>query len=318
NETYYYNVTSCDYPGNCNTSGSYNFTTYTEMPVSVVINTSNWYLNETTNFSTYNETELQNMTNVTLSNQDGKIRFLETVNISQYINLTGKIVIGQRSIMINSTLLPEFNHSANLTFRSVTLSIPIIKRNGVDCSSAICQNISFNSSSGIFELAVTEFSTYTLVEQCSDGVQNYGETGVDCGGSCSACGGGGTTGSPGGSLPPVIVVPKEETEEENITITVNETVNETNDLNETVKITTPEFQQTAENLNPVEQFFMHLRETIIHVIRYYTLPAILIVVMLAVVTVWHKKRHDMWKQKLGMLFRNMSLSSICKMELLQV
>ena len=50
----------------------------------------------------------------------------------------------------------------------------------------------------------TTRAIYEIVEQCSDGVQNYDETGVDCGGSCSACsaaaggGGGGGGAHPGG------------------------------------------------------------------------------------------------------------------------
>lgn len=38
---------------------------------------------------------------------------------------------------------------------------------------------------------------YEVVDQCSDGVQNSGETGVDCGGVCTACSTG-DSGSPGG------------------------------------------------------------------------------------------------------------------------
>jgi hypothetical protein len=52
------------------------------------------------------------------------------------------------------------------------------------------------SSVGSFSLSMT------IVPTCTDGIQNQGETGVDCGGSCSACqsssGGGGGGGSGGG------------------------------------------------------------------------------------------------------------------------
>jgi len=39
-------------------------------------------------------------------------------------------------------------------------------------------------------LIVTAFSVFEVVEQCEDGIQNYDETGVDCGGSCGECSGG--------------------------------------------------------------------------------------------------------------------------------
>ncbi len=58
---------------------------------------------------------------------------------------------------------------------------------------------------------ITPFTIYEIVEQCSDGVQNYDETGVDCGGSCAACsegeGEGGGGGGGGGGGTPVVIAP---------------------------------------------------------------------------------------------------------------
>jgi len=44
----------------------------------------------------------------------------------------------------------------------------------------------------------TDHSFCSVVPTCSDGIQNGDETGVDCGGSCPACGGGGGPGGGGG------------------------------------------------------------------------------------------------------------------------
>jgi hypothetical protein len=198
NATYYYNVTSCDASGNCNTSGPFEFATLEIVPPSIGINWSEWDPGQTTNFSAYNASALSNISNVTLSNAYGGIAFLEPLNISQDINVTGNVVVTGLSIFVNSTALPQFNRSAALVFRNVSLSRPIAKKDGSDCGDA-CQNATFNASDGTFLVNVTGFSTYSLVEQCSDGVQNYGETGVDCGGYCAACYSPPSGGSPSGS-----------------------------------------------------------------------------------------------------------------------
>lgn len=45
--------------------------------------------------------------------------------------------------------------------------------------------------SGVEEnFKITPFTIYEIVEQCEDGIKNYDETGVDCGGSCGECSGG--------------------------------------------------------------------------------------------------------------------------------
>lgn len=244
NTTYYYNVTSCDASGNCNRSGTFNFTTL-EVFIEIGMNWSEWDSNGTTNFTQYSAAQLENISNVTLFNQYGGIAFLENLNISVSRNLTGNIVVADLSIAVNSTGLPEFNKSANLTFSNVTLAKPIVKRDGSDCGSH-CQNASYNATAGVYNVTVLSFSTYSLTEQCSDGMQNYDETGVDCGGSCSACtthyvpsyGGGAymppantsnatantttTTKKPANETQPEQNATKNETAPENETVVINE------------------------------------------------------------------------------------------------
>jgi len=151
-------------------------------------NWSHWYTNETTNFSLYNTTQLQDIGSVKFVNQHGTINFLEKLNLSKLIyDLRNRIRVFSHKIWVNSSLIPEFNKSAQLTFRDVGFTNPIIKVDGVDCPATVCQNISFNSTSGEYVFNVTAFSVFEVVEQCEDGIKNYDETGVDCGGSCGSC-----------------------------------------------------------------------------------------------------------------------------------
>jgi len=121
-------------------------------------------------------------------NKFGTINFLEKLNLSKLIyDLRNRIRVFSHKIWVNSSLIPEFNKSAQLTFRDVGFTNPIIKVDGVDCPVTVCQNISFNSTSGEYVFNVTAFSVFEVVEQCEDGIKNYDETGVDCGGSCGSC-----------------------------------------------------------------------------------------------------------------------------------
>ena len=162
NKTYYYNVTSCDSSGNCNTSDAYNFTTL-DIIIEMEMNWSEWYTNGTINFSQYSTNELENISNVTFTNQYGAIAYLEPLNITASRNLTGNIVVANLSITVNSTSLPEFNRSAKLTFSGVPLAHPVVKREGSDCGS-YCQNASYNSTTGIYNVTVLSFSSTSGTE----------------------------------------------------------------------------------------------------------------------------------------------------------
>ena len=152
---------------------------------------SHWYTNETTNLSLYTSNQLQDFSGVKFVNQFGTINFLENLNLSKLIyDLRDRIRVFSHKIWVNSSLIPEFNKSAQLTFRGVAYTNPIIKVDGADCPATICQNITFDEASGNYVFNVTAFSMFEIVEQCSDGIQNYDETGIDCGGSCGECSGG--------------------------------------------------------------------------------------------------------------------------------
>ena len=230
NTLYFYNVTFTDLYGNYATYGSYNFTTNDTPIVHLVVNYSDWDVNQTTNFSLYQTVQPLDIPNVTFSNANGEIYYLQNITVNQTLDLRSKISITPYFLFVNSTLIPEFNKSANITFRNVNLSHPIVKRDNLDCAGAICTNNSYNSTTQIYTFQVSGFSTYALVEQCTDGVQNYDETGVDCGGAnCGACpatpsgssGGGGSGSRSGGSGSGIIPA----TPLTNSTTTTNQTKN---------------------------------------------------------------------------------------------
>ncbi len=99
------------------------------------------------------------------------------------------------------------------------------------------------------------FSTYDLVEQCTDGVRNYDETGTDCGGAnCNACasggGGGGSTkksGSGGGAGVPA---PIKKINSTNIT---NTTINSSLNLTPKLEINTSEQIIRVNRTNTTQQ-----------------------------------------------------------------
>ncbi|MCA9460241.1 MAG: hypothetical protein KC550_06860, partial [Nanoarchaeota archaeon] len=130
----------------------------------------------------------------------GKLRFLKNISLLRQISIGKNMYFQKNYVFINSSDLPELNISAEVVMENVTFIQPRILKNGELCSISNCQLISFMNNTLIFN--VSGFSIYEVEETptCSDGIQNQDETGVDCGGSCSACnvGGGGGGGSGGG------------------------------------------------------------------------------------------------------------------------
>ena len=186
NTTYNYYVRCNDTSNNFNTD-DYTITFRISHGPDFTYNWNDWYTNETINFSLYNATYLQNISNVKFVNQYGRIQFLQNLNLSSDLNLAERIKVLDKKIWINSSLIPQFNKSAMLTFTGVGFSNPIIKIDGVDCPDTKCQNVTFNQTTGQYVFNVTGFSVYEIVEQCEDNVKNYDETGKDCGGVCGEC-----------------------------------------------------------------------------------------------------------------------------------
>lgn len=130
--------------------------------------TQNEFDGSTTDFLAMNDTELQNIVNMTLEVITyGKIIFNEIINLTQdevnnTIDLDNNINIGNNLIEINITALTSLNKSATLYLYGLGFNNPRILRNGEVCSSSICQII--NYSGGILRFNVTMFTTYSAEE----------------------------------------------------------------------------------------------------------------------------------------------------------
>lgn len=110
----------------------------------------------------------------------GKIKFLEPIHNSSetppyYVrggDLKTNISISINSLFVNSTALPEFNKSAELTFFNLEPSLVNVKilRDGGDCPAEVCTITSPLNSAGTLIATVTGWSTYSVTgDQDSDG-----------------------------------------------------------------------------------------------------------------------------------------------------
>jgi len=161
----------------------------------VNINYSNWK-NETTNFSEFNNSGLGGLADVKFVHDYGGIWFKGNINISRNLNLDGNVVISANRIFVDSSALPEFNVPAELRLYGLSFNVPRILKDGSICGDCVLVNY----SGGTLVFNVSSFSECSSDEgSCSDGIQNFGEEGIDCGGICPACDNGGGGGGGGGS-----------------------------------------------------------------------------------------------------------------------
>lgn len=99
----------------------------------------------------------------------GKIKFLDEVNITRFkINntiLQEGVVIKNKNIFVSDSNMSELkNKKALIMFYNVDLINPKIYRNGAECISSECYNISYNKSLKIYSVNVNGFSEYTIIE----------------------------------------------------------------------------------------------------------------------------------------------------------
>jgi len=160
----------------------------------VDINYSDWD-NETTNFSEFNNTKLENLPDVRFVHNYGAIWFKGNISILRDLNLNGNVIVSSNRIFVDSSALPEFNVPAELRLHGLSFNLPRILKDGSVCGDCVW----INYSGGTLVFNVSSFSEYSSDEgSCLDGVQNFGEEGIDCGGICSACDSGGSSGGGGG------------------------------------------------------------------------------------------------------------------------
>ena len=188
NGLYTYNVTACDKANHCSTTSTLNVMKGAEC--NFILDLLEWNMSETTNIFFMNLTQLNSVSALEFVNSFGAIAFNQNVNLSGTCgrDMKNQIKVSKHSITINSSLFPELNKSAELAFSEVVMRNPLLKRDGFECSSDICFDRIYNSTSQIYKTNVSSFSTYSLIDQCSDGIQNGGEIEIDCGGSiCDVC-----------------------------------------------------------------------------------------------------------------------------------
>ncbi|MCK4635108.1 MAG: hypothetical protein KAT37_04500, partial [Candidatus Aenigmarchaeota archaeon] len=114
---------------------------------------------ETTDLSQVNVSDIENFTVENVDN--GKIRFIENVNLSGGVDLNSVINISDNFISVNTTAEPRLNKSAKLFFYNLSYEeIPVVMRDNEICSDCIIEsyqswNLTFN---------VTHFTNFTTGE----------------------------------------------------------------------------------------------------------------------------------------------------------
>ncbi len=171
-------------------------------------------IGQTTNLDNLEDNELENLS-LTLDNGiNGKIKFIDLVNITLDANQTtnetdidSNVYISDKRIEVNSANLKSLNKKAQLTFRNINFNQPKMKKDGNDCTTCVIDSYSAN----ILVLNVTGFSVYTVEE----GQQQQGGTPpANTGGSNT----GSTSGDTGGSE--VIVKKNQTSQQQNSTVDV--------------------------------------------------------------------------------------------------
>lgn len=120
----------------------------------------NKFNDETTDLSIVN---LSSVPNLTLSISGiGRIRFRDNTNVRN-IDFDNNIKISDKSIIINSSAIPQLNKAAILTLYNLPFENIVIWKDGEVCSS--CTIISNNG--GTLEFEVTGFSNYTITSSSS-------------------------------------------------------------------------------------------------------------------------------------------------------
>lgn len=79
------------------------------------------------------------------------------------LDFDSAITMEKHKITLDTTLLPEFDQPATITFFDVTVANPIVKRDGAECSSCTIESF----SNGTLVVSVPGFSTYEVEEEAA-------------------------------------------------------------------------------------------------------------------------------------------------------
>ncbi|MEK6869044.1 MAG: putative Ig domain-containing protein, partial [Nanoarchaeota archaeon] len=127
-----------------------------------------------------NETQRQNVTNVTINQSAfGGIDFgNNTLNFSGVVRLEDAFNISKGFVSINSKAFQGLNKSASLVMRGINFTkAPLIYRapefkstaNGIVCPENVCTNITYDAAKGILRFRVPGFSTYFTQTNTTNG-----------------------------------------------------------------------------------------------------------------------------------------------------
>jgi hypothetical protein len=132
-----------------------------------------------TDFYQYSFSEMQNLSNIILENQDyGRIRFNQPINLTNdsipndnLLDLDNNTQISNNLITINATAIPNFNKPSTIWIYNLGFNNPRILLNGNLCS--ICTIESY--SSGTLRFSITSLSGYlTIVAEETPGGNGNG------------------------------------------------------------------------------------------------------------------------------------------------
>ncbi len=163
---------------------------------------------DTTDFYSYDETELSNLSGVILEKTSyGKVEFQEPLDVMSMdrgdfvVDFDADVEISNNLINVDEYNLPGVNKSAILSIYGLSFIEPKIYHNGVECVNCVL----IDYSGGVLEFSTPEFEgAYYAIEgvgpYCGDGTCNGGETCETCPEDCGQCssgddpsGGGGDT-----------------------------------------------------------------------------------------------------------------------------
>jgi len=111
-----------------------------------------------------NNVDIKSLSSMEIYNTYGKVEYesgsYALVRGENTLDIDSNMTIDRGTITINSTNLPEFNKPAKITLSGLTLTTPVILKDGILCTT--CTVVSYTGGTLIFR--VSSFSTYTVEE----------------------------------------------------------------------------------------------------------------------------------------------------------
>jgi len=162
---YNWNFTICDPAGLCNQSGTYSFSIHGSLIYDQFRETGS-----TTNLDFISADT--NISNLILETGNGQINWTQNITLNDTYDLDAAIDITYNKIFVNTTMYPNLNTSAHLTMQNLNFGGVKILKDGADCPSTICQNITWDTQTGLLEFDVTHFSEYEAAEANQSKIDN--------------------------------------------------------------------------------------------------------------------------------------------------